>query len=141
MTYIGGVSCWGDLWYTSQGSRFDKSNAQVKQNPTQKRKEEDNFALSETICNYTPEGSAAKLNEVPNAHQQSTLARRHSQLLIIHGQERVKRAVGRVKEEIKHLGDEKIIVDFHTMFLYPVYFLLGNGGSLCGGGGFVRRWL
>lgn len=137
MTGIGGVSRGGNLWYASQGGRLDKADAQVEQDPAQKREEEDDFALPEAICHDAPKRGAAEFDEVPNAHQQPALAGRHPQLFVVHGQERVKRAIGRVKEKIEHLGNEQVIVYLHTVFLYPVYFLLGDGGGLRGGGGFV----
>lgn len=141
MTCICWVSRWDRLWYTSQSGRFDKSDAQVEQHPTQEGEEEDNFAFSKTVRNYPPKGGTAKFNEVSNSYQQSTLAGGHPQLFIIHRQKWVKGAIGRVKEKIKYLGYEQVIIYFNTVLLYPVYLLIRDSSCLCGGGCFIGRRL
>lgn len=92
-------------------SWFDKADAAVKHQPAENRKQQDDLPLLEAVGHHAPEGGAAELDEVADANEQPAAAGRQSQLLVVHSQQGVQRAIGSVEEEIEDFGDEEVAVD------------------------------
>lgn len=110
MVSRGTWSCYVIVRYASHGCWPDEADAKVEHHPAEDGEQQDGFAFIKAVSYYTPKRCAAKLNEVTDPHQETTLARRHAQLLVVDSQERMQGPVRGIEKEVEDLGDQETLI-------------------------------